>query len=143
MPATIRQQIRVGKNVKIAESSLRLRQLVKISDETALILNTKSILSQYRNSMKKYIHTYNLSDQDIKTFQYRPELLSWTVYGTTELAPLILQINNMVSSAEFCGLENGLKLFSPNITEFLNEVIIKEKPKVKTNRAELEKDLLQ
>jgi hypothetical protein len=143
MPATISQQIRVGKNVKIAENSLRLRQLIKISDETALILNTKSILSPYRNELKKYISTYKLSDQDIKTFQYRPELLSWTVYGTTELTGLILQINHMVSATEFCNLENGLKLFNSSIIDFLNEVIIKEKPRVKQNRIELERDLLQ
>ena len=143
MPATITQQIRNGKNTKIADQSLRLRQLVKISDDTALLLNTKSILSQYRNVIKDYIIDYKMSDQDIKVFQYRPEYLSWSLDGTIELAPLILQINNMVSAAEFCNLENGLKLFSSNIKDFLNEVIIKEKAKVKANRIEVDKDLLE
>jgi hypothetical protein len=47
----------------------------------------------------------------------------------------------MVSVTEFTNLENGLKLFDGGIFDFLNEILIKEKQTIATNRDDLEKDL--
>ena len=58
-----------------------------------------------------------------------------------ELVPFILRINNMVSEAEFCNLEDGVKLFSSSVIDFINEVILKEKKTITQNRTEIEKDL--
>ena len=139
--ASITQQIVSGKNLMITDKALRLHRLIQISDDTALILNTQSVLTKYRSKLQKYVRRYSLSDSDVKKYQYKPERLAFDLYGTIELAPFILQINNMISATEFCNLENGLNLFSSGIIEFLNEVLILEKKVLSQNRAELAKDM--
>jgi len=138
---TITQQINTGRNITINDKSFHLHRLISIDEDNAIILNIQNIFSQYRNELKKRVRRYNLSDSDVKKYTYKPELLSYDIYGTIELAPFILRINNMVSATEFSGLENGLNLFDASIIDFLNEVLIKEKQTLAVNRDDLEKDL--
>ena len=137
---SIKEQIGSGKNQIISDSSLKLQGVIKIDDDV-LVLNTGSILTPYRMLIKNYISTYTLSDSDIKKYEYKPERLCYDVYGTIELTPLILQINNMESATKFCNLEKGIKLFNSSIIDFLNEVIIKEKKRISVNRNNVNKDI--
>jgi hypothetical protein len=141
MSSTIIQQINAGRNLVVTDKGFHLHRLIEIDSDTAMIINVQSIMSQYRNELKKHIKRYELSDADIKKYNFKPELLCYEVYGTVELAPFILQINNMVSVTEFTNLRNGLNMFDNTIFDFLNEILIKEKVTVQLNRDELEKDL--
>ena len=141
MASTISQQINLSRNLTITDKEFHLHRLVSIDDEVAMILNVGSIMAQYRNELKKHVRRYELNDADVKKYNYKPELLCYDIYGTIELVPFILQINNMVSVTEFTGLEHGLNLFDGGIFDFLSEIRIKEKITVQTNRDELEKDL--
>jgi hypothetical protein len=138
---TITQQINAGRNLVVNDEAFHHHRLVNIDDDNAIILNVESIMSQYRNELNKHVQKYTFSDSDVKKYNFKPELLSYDVYGTIELAPFILRINNMVSVTEFTNLENGLKLFDGGIFDFLNEILIKEKQTIATNRDDLEKDL--
>ena len=137
---SIKEQIASGKSQIIKDDGFRLREPVKIND-TIIIINIQSILTPYKIKMKEYIHTYILNDKDIVEYEYRPEKLSFDVYGTIELAPLILEINNMESATQFCDLENGIKLFDGNIIDFLNEILIIEKKNINANRSKVNKEL--
>lgn len=138
---TISQQINAGKRLQITDKGMRLQSLIMTDPNTVVLLNTWSIMSKYKNEFMKHVARYELSDMDITKYTYKPELLSYDVYGTIEMTPFILQLNNMVSASEFCNLENGLNLFTGDIEDFLNEVQIKETQTLKTNRADIEKEL--
>jgi hypothetical protein len=144
MPATtITQQINIGRNLVVTDKSFHAQRLISIDADTAMILNVDNLFSQYRNEMKKYINRYTLSDRDIKKYAFKPELLCFDIYGTIELVPFLLRINNMVSVTEFSGdrLSNGLNMFSGGIFDFFNEILIKEKTTITTAKDNLEKDL--
>lgn len=138
---TISQQINTGKRLQVTDKGMRLQSLIMTDPETVLLLNTWSIMSKYKNEFMKHVNKYELSDDDISKYTYKPELLSYDVYGTIEMAPFILQLNNMVSASEFSNLEEGLYLFSGDIEDFLNEIQIKETQTIKTNRADINKEL--
>lgn len=138
---TISQQINNGKRLQVTDKGMRLQSLIMTDPETVLLLNTWSIMSKYKNEFMKHVNKYELSDDDISKYTYKPELLSYDVYGTIEMAPFILQLNNMVSASEFSNLEEGLYLFSGDIEDFLNEIQIKETQTIKTNRADINKEL--
>ena len=138
---TITQQITRGKNLKITDKNLRLEQLVKLDNNTVVILNMDTVMIKYRDEIKKYIKRYSLSQEDCRKYDYKPHLLSYEIYGSIELVPFILQINNMVSVTEFTNLDNGLNLFTSDINEFLNEVMIKENRQIVYNRDKINKEL--
>ena len=62
------------------------------------------------------------------------------MYGTVELAPLLMDINNVISVAEFDF--KTLKVFDDKVVSFLNEVLTKEKTKIADNISEVETDLV-
>ena len=141
MATTISQQISVGKNLKITNKEISLQRVIRIDSDTALLINVNTVLEKYYNEMKKYINTYQLNDDDVKKYEYKPYLLSYDIYGTVELVPFILRINHMVSEADFCGFQEGLKLFTSGIVDFINEIILKEKRTLNENRVEVQRDI--
>ena len=137
----IKGLILTGKQRKITQASVSLQHLIQSSKDTVLMLNTSTILPKYRHILKKYISVITLSDQDKVRYEYRPDLLCYRMYGTVEMVPFILAINGMVSKMEFANFDNGLKVYSKNVKDILNEIILREKDRIRANRASLNKEL--
>lgn len=140
-PKTITEQIAIAKTLVITDKSCRYEALAVLGEGNAMILNLNSIFSKYRIPREKYISKYRMNSLDCLKYEYRPTLLSYDVYHTIELAPFILQINNMTSMTEFTHLENGLYLFNQNVKSFINEIIIREGNELKRNRTEINQEL--
>lgn len=140
---TITQQIIAGKNLKISNKELQLQQLVKLDNRNVLLLNTFTLLSKYRYHIAKYTKTYKMNEVDAQKYRYKPFMLSNDLYGTIELAPLIMSVNHMVSATEFTNLDQGLKLFSSEIIDFLNEIIVKDATILKDNRNAIKKEIIE
>jgi hypothetical protein len=142
MPAySAADQIEDGKTLRITDTEMRLKALVKLNDERYILLNTKSILSRYKPILDKYRKRYKLTGRDEQYYEYRPTLLSYDVYGTIELAPLILEMNGMTSAIEFTGLRNGIWMYSQSVRDVLNEIILQEENDIERNTLELKEDL--
>ena len=139
--SSIIDQINEGKSLPITDKELRLQSIVRLDSQNVFILNLSSILTPYKYQLKKMIRRYKLSARDNLKYQYKPWALSYDLYGTIELTPLILQINGMVSCSDFYNLEEGINLFSGSIIDFINEIMIKEEGRVKRNRAIVRKEL--
>ena len=84
-----------------------------------------------------------MDDVDAQKYRYKPYMLSNDLYGTFELAPLIMHVNHMTSVTEFKDLEQGIKLFSSDFIDFLNEVLVKEKTTITANRNSIKKEILE
>lgn len=139
---TITQQIIAGKNLKISNKELQIQQLVKLDNRNVLLLNTFTLLSKYRYHLAKYTRKYIMNEVDAQKYQYRPFMLSNDLYGSIELGYLILSVNHMVSVTEFTNLEDGVKLFSAEIIDFLNEVIVKDASVIQDNRNMIKKEII-
>ena len=139
--ASITEQITEGKTLPITDKELRLQSIVRLDTGNVLILNLASLLTPYRYQLKKMMKRYRLSEKDNIVYQYKPWALSHDLYGTIELAPMILQINGMISCSEFTNLHLGINLFTGAILDFINEVMIKDAGFVKRNRTVVRKEL--
>lgn len=139
---TITQQIISGKNLKISYKNFQIEQLVKLDNHNVLLLNVFTLLSKYRYHIAKYTKTYVMNDVDAKKYEYKPYMLANELYGTIEMAPLILRINHMTSVTQFKDLQKGIKLFNGDILDFLNEMVIKEKSVITANRSQIKDEII-
>ena len=132
---TIQQQINYGKALKISNASFYLKDKLTIADSDNIKINFEYLLSNYRSAIEQYIKEYTLDDEQKQDYFYQPKKLSNDLYGTIELAPLIMRINHIPSVIEFN--KPRLKLFTPAIIDFLNEVLIKEKTRISQNNKDM------
>lgn len=63
--------------------------------------DTYNVLSDYLDEIRDYCVTIALTDDQMVRYMYRPKLLCWEIYGNTELAFIILLINDMCSIKQF------------------------------------------
>ena len=138
---SIEGQIEEGQSLKITDKEMRYKALVKLNDEKYILLNTKSILYNYKPILDKYKRKFKFTDKECLYYEYRPTILSYDVYGTIELAPLILELNGMISAIEFTGLENGIYLYTQDVISVFNEIILKEERDIERNTREITEDL--
>ena len=137
----ISSQIAALKSHKITEKALGIQSLLKIDEDLYVIMNTRSVSSKYRRELQKKATRYILSDADAHKYDYRPDKFCYDYYGTTEMVPFILLMNNMVSKIEFTNLDKGIYILNPVISNTLNEILIKEERTIRLNRAEIDDDL--
>lgn len=140
MSQTISDQIRLGESLTLVDKSFRNQALIHIGSDY-ILLNTESVASKYRSQMMKYVAKYSLTGKDAIVFAYKPNYLSYKLYGTIEMAPFILEINHMISATEFYDLDKGIYLFNGGINTVLNEILNREERNLMLNREEIEKEL--
>ena len=64
--------------------------------------NTHNVTSDYIDELREeYCVRVALSDAQFEIYKYRPKLLCYDIYGNTELAFIILIINDICSTKEF------------------------------------------
>ena len=67
-----------------------------------ILYPTYNILSDYLDEIRDdYCVIVTLTDKDLMHYAYRPKLLCYEIYGKTELAFMILLINDMASFKQF------------------------------------------
>lgn len=138
---SIEQQIRVGKEITLKDATFRNQCVIELPS-SLLRVNTNTVLSKYRNLLWKQVKFYQLGKEDIVQFNYRPTFLSYRLYGTIELAPMILQINNMKSASEFTNLDDGIFLFGAGIRDVLFQILNKEEVNLNENRDKVNQEIL-
>jgi len=129
--SNLQDLIEYGKNLNISHGKLHYQSTFDTSDST-IILNHISILDKYNDYLKKIIVNVTLTDDEYFKYRFQPKRLSYDIYGTTELWSLILKINNMVSAIQFTELK--IKLFTQDIFDVINEILILEDSEIKANR---------
>lgn len=66
-----------------------------------MIVNGSSVLDRYRNELSQYKTKLKLTSEEYRKYQYNPKVLSYDIYGTTELWFLILHANELTSVSQF------------------------------------------
>ena len=72
--------------------------------------DTYNVFSDYLDEIRdEYCLPVVLTDDQLIRYMYRPKLLCWDIYGNTELAFMILLINDMCNIKQF----NRKKILMP------------------------------
>lgn len=136
--STITEQISEGKSLKVSNARLNVQKVLATNGDK-MVINFQSLLTNYWYQLQKRITSIRFTDKQYRRYRFRPKTLSNDLYGTIEIAPLLLQINGLVSTSEFdlkiC------KVFDTSIKDFFIEVMNKEKKHMTDNSAEVTDDL--
>lgn len=135
---TIQQQVAQGNALAISNANINYHKVLA-ADGDKVVINFESLLTQYRYFLKKHIVILTLTDEQYLNYRFKPKSLSYDLYGTIEMASMLLSINNVVSVSEFDFKK--VKVFDSGIKDFINEVLNKEKAKITANKSEVTTDL--
>ena len=99
----------IGKNDRYDQNKVTLYRLTL---DERLIIQDITLFRTYRRFIDNYIHQYRIPKNQRVFYQYRPDLLSQDIYGTPELAWMILILNDQESPSKF-RLKSTIKLIPP------------------------------
>ena len=66
-----------------------------------VVVNENSIADKYANELEENKHIVELTTKEYYKYRYNPKLLSYDIYGTTELWFFILMANELYSISDF------------------------------------------
>ena len=126
---TLESLISYNKRLDISHDKLHYKSTLILPDLTTIVINNVSLIDKYIDYLQSVIMDVTLTETI-----YQPKALCFEMYGTTELWSSILRINNLTSITQF-NLKK-LKLFTTDVFNLLNEILILEKNELKKNRQE-------
>lgn len=132
--STIEEIIKYGNSLPISHDKIHLKSSLIDGTGKQIIVNYSSFINKYIDFLQSIIVEINLSDEEFEKYKFQPKLLSFELYGTTELWSSILTLNNLSSATEFT--KKKVKLFTKDIFRFLNEILILEDENIKENKKE-------
>ena len=127
IPASMNEQIENAKALEISYRTLHEQAILKdkISGRNIQI-PFASFTDKYKDFLNTIIVTVSLSDEERVRYRYKPKMVSYDLYNTTEFWNDILLINNFFSLSEFQPGET-LKVYDPNkLKDYINEIMIIE-----------------
>lgn len=78
-----------------------LQQVLAFKNGDKVLTNFDSLLVKYMPEIKQIVTTVDFPNEQYQRYRYNPKLLSYDLYGTTELWALILDLNELTSVAQF------------------------------------------
>ena len=138
--STLSQFIAQYNSEEITSSAFYLKQVFEKSDGSKMLLNFNNLAIKYMPELK-YIKTkVSLSNNEYAKYKYNPKLLSFDLYGTTELWFLILEANELHSATQFNN--QVIYLFRTDIVEKMTRILNLELDTKNYNEEEISRDLL-
>ena len=128
IPASMNEQIENAKSLEISYRTLHEQAILKdkISGRNIQI-PFSSFTNKYKDFLNTIIVDVSLTDEERAKYRYRPKMVSYDLYNTTEFWNDLLIINNFFSLSEFQPGET-LKVYDPNkLKDYINEIMINEK----------------
>lgn len=127
IPVTMTEQINNAEKWEISYRTLHPSAILKDEFSSRNIeIPFSSLTNKYRHFLSKIVRTTTLDDKLQARYKQRPKLVSYDLYGTTELWNDILILNNCFSTIEFNPVT--IKAYNPDkLKEYLNEILILEK----------------
>lgn len=140
---SISQQATYCSQIHLTNESLSFQEVLKIKSDQAIKINQLNVYNSYMYHMKNKCVTVKFNSDQAKKYAYKPKRMAYELYGNTDLYTLILRVNYMHSVSDFTEerLLEGIVIPTASITDFLDEVLIKEKNPINRNVAEVLKDV--
>ncbi len=129
---TIEQFIQSNSNTVISYEKL---SLIEKMDNIYTI--TYNLLNDYKEELDDLAITINLTDEELIKYAYKPKLLAYDIYGSTELYFIILFINNICNVKEFNSKK--IKMLSrDDLYNVLSAIYNAESDTIRKNRNKVE-----
>lgn len=122
--STIQDVISAGKELKLCNRELSLKQVLTNSADEKFIVNITNLFERYYEILLDNSVIVVLTDEEYLKYRFKPKVLSYDLYGTKELHYLLLRLNYVYSVINFDFKE--LRVFNTNILELLNEIMVLE-----------------
>lgn len=116
-----------GKDAEISYRHLHTNALIttNITSEYAINVPYLSLTNKYKDFLSAIVVNVTLTPEEVTRYRYKPKMLSYDLYGTTELWSSLLEINNVVSTIDFSF--EKLNVYDPaKINALINEILILE-----------------
>lgn len=103
------------------------------TDVGDLIIHDDDLFRIYYRFISSYIGTYAIDLQQRMHYRGRPDLLAQDIYGTPELAWMILMINDKESPSKFF-LKSTVRLISPeNLSTIYDTILTRSTERLNQN----------
>ena len=133
--ATIEEFIDIGDTDDITYSQFSI--LVKCIGENSIIQYAQdNIIYDYLDELKEDAVEYEFTDDEYVKYRYKPKLLAYDLYGSTEIYFVIMALNGMCNIKDFNKRKLRL-LYRSIMIELLNEIYSAESDYIKYNRLHL------
>ena len=116
---------------------MHMKEKFKDKNDRVIIHCATPLITKYWDIIQNYVVDIELTEDEFLKYARRPRLLSLEKYETIELWASILLINNMVSPVQFN--KRKIKMFTTDILEILEELLILEEGNIKLNEAYIER----
>ena len=125
--STIQELIEAGKSANM--TYYNSSYIERIGNIEYSIYN---VLYDYMDELEPYLVTVTLSNDEYNRYCYRPKLLAYDIYGSTDLYFIIMIFNNICDVKDFNFRK--VKLISPSNISVINNIFITEKDYLTKNR---------
>lgn len=122
--STIQSIIDEGKNLKIINRELSLKEIMVNSVGEKIVVNMYNLYEKYYELLLDHTARVVLSEKEQMRYRFNPRLLSKDLYGTIELHYMLLRLNHVYSVINFDFTE--VTVFKPSVITLLNEIMVIE-----------------
>ncbi len=136
---TVKEYIDAYTNEELVSSAFYLKQVFSTS-KTKMLVNFNNLTVKYLPELRQIKIKISLSNEEYAKYKYNPKVLSYDVYGTTELWFLILEANELHSVSEFNF--RTIYLFRTDIVEKMTRILNLELDSKNYNEEEISTELL-
>lgn len=98
---TIKDYITQYNNEDVTFSEFFLKQVFVTDAGKKLLVNFENLIIKYMPELKELKVKVTLSNEEYSRYKFNPKLLSFDLYGTTELWFLILEANELHTISQF------------------------------------------
>lgn len=98
-----------------------------------IVYSSDNVLYDYLEEIKSKAVDYTFSDSEYMKYKYRPKLLAYDIYGSTELYFVILAMNNTCNIKDF-NKRTIKMLYKSDMSDLLNAIVSAEKNRISLNR---------
>ena len=139
--STIKQYIANYNSEEIVSSAYYLKKVFESSNNRKMLLNFDNLVIKYMPELKDSKVKITLNNEEYEKYKYNPKLLSYDIYGTTELWFLILEANELYSATQFSN--KTIYLFRADIVEKMCRILNLEMESKNYNEEEISSSLLE
>lgn len=107
-----------------------------IVDKT-VIYSSDNVLYTYLKELKSYSIKYTFTEDEYYKYRFRPKLLAYDIYGSTELYFIILALNDMCNIKDFNKRTLNL-LYKSDLSDLLSQIMETETNRLSLNRKAIE-----
>lgn len=138
--STIQEYIAQYNSEELISSAFFLKQVFTTENNKKMLVNFNNLVIKYMPELKTIKTKISLSEEEYAKYKYNPKLLSFDIYGTTELWFLILEANELHSVTQFNS--RTIYLFRTDIVEKMTRILNLERVSKDYNEEEISKELI-